>query len=256
MKNHFLSLLIICIPIIASCKHRSTSIETFNNKNSNPFMVFKDEGLFGTKDLQGRIIVPAKYDSIYFEKGIVVAKQGEVAYFFDGDKQVFDTGMEIYSLEDHFITTFNNETGLSALYFYKNKLPVQDINPINMSEDVFMLENLDHYFAFYSFDGDVIAEGLKDIICLKKLSKEGRIKQTLFLFSKDNEDDRFIYDEEGNLKYQISLTTWQLLGLTYMAREEDEYNDYRFTYTYRINLDVFMHDRALHRTKQYYPPED
>lgn len=268
MERRHLSLLIFFVLILfVSCKQPNASKRNSRLNDSgdqvthvvlksNPYVAFKSDGKSGVKDLQGNTIVPAKFDSISFERGIVVARKGKWVYFFDGDKQVFDSGVDVYGVEEKYISSFNNITGHSALYFYKNKLAVQDIIFCTFGENVFFVENENHHYAFYSLDGTIKAEGLKNLICLRKISKEGRTKQTLFLFGKDDEDDLFIYDMDGNLKYQISLATWQLLGLTYMTRQNDEDNEYEATFTYRINLDEFMHDRAIHRTKEYYPPED
>ena len=252
-------LIAVSIGFFVSCKNTSspeTKKEAPQPVKKISYTTFTENGLSGAKDLQGNILVPAKFDEISDKNGIIIAKKGDFSYFFDGNKQIFDIGADVYSVEDKFITCFDNKTGNNMFYFLKTGLTLPKIISCDSSEDVFMFEKPDHSYGFYTYDGETKAENLKNIMCLKKISKEGWTKQTSFLFHDDDAVNWYLYVEDGNLKYEMDLTTWQLLGLTYMTRDDSEDNIYKFTYTYRINIDEFMRDRKIHRTKQYYPPED
>lgn len=265
MKNLKFLVIILSLGFVTACNQQKKSSQTEEsdaieaslvNTIPSEYVLFQEQNLTGVKNSDGEILVPAQYDSIHYEKGIIIAQKGELSYFFDGKKQIFENGTDVYSFEDKFLTCYDNETEYSMLYFPKTGVALEKILNCRCFDNAFMCEMQDHSYAFYTQEGDLKIDGLKKIIALRKLAKEGWTREELFLFSKDGSTNKFIYDGNGNLKYEISLQIWQTLAMTYLTRIESEYDEYPWIYGYRINLDTYIRDAIAGYTQDYYPEED
>lgn len=246
---------ILTFALTASCRHseRPTSASAPSEQKAEPqYVSFSENGKNGFQNAQGEIIVPAEFDKLEVIHNIVVATKNGEAFFFDDGKQVFDYGISSYSVEEKYITAEKDEHLI--LYFYGTGLKVENIVAAAYEDDTFMCRLDDDTYAFYSEDGITKARNLKSPICLQKI-KDGYVYETRFAFPIDNGNQFLIYSSTGEWQYQIRLTIWQRIAIDYFKRDTDEFNDFQYTYNYKIDLDRCIKDHLAGRTLDRYPEE-
>lgn len=185
-----------------------------------------------------------KFDNVSAENGIFVAIKNDQAYFFDGEKQLFPRGANGWAVEENYISAFVDEDGSTMLYFFKTGVILPSISRCSFFGDAFLCEMPDGTYAFYSAEGEEKASGLKNIFYLIKFRGEYATGECFYVFSKDD-GTRLFYDETGDLRYTVDLTTWQKL-VSYLKQDKDEDRAYKWTFTYRINIHRFLNDHLSH----------
>ena len=165
---------------------------------------------------------------------------------------MFDYGLTSYSVEDKFITAEKNDRMI--LYFYATGLKVENILSGTFNEGTFMCLLDDDTYAFYSEDGVVKERNLKSPICLQKV-KDGCVWETRFAFPLDNGNRFLICSDTGEQLYMVNLTIWQRIAIDYFKRDTDEFNDYQYTYNYKIDLDRCIKDHLKGNILNHYPEE-
>lgn len=259
-KIKFLTVTLIAIltaGLTVSCsngkKQTATQASDLPKQKKEPqYVSFTENGKNGFKNAKGETVVPAEFDKLEVINNIVIATKNDEAFFFDEGRQVFDYGLTSYSVEDNFITAEKNNRMI--LYFYSTGLKVENIVSGTFNEGTFMCLLDDDTYAFYSEDGFTKISNLKSPICLQKV-KDGCIYEIRFAFPLYNGDSFLICSQTGEQLYQINLTIWQRIATRYFERDTDEFNDYQYTYNYRINLDRCIQDHVEGKTLDRYPEE-
>lgn len=244
MKHFKIFAMLLSIVCLAACgsKQRNTSSSETEYETD-------------ASDWVNTIIIPSGYDSATVEQNVTIAFKDGKAYFFQRGEKLFDTGADTWFINEYNIVAYDKESGHTTLYFRISAITVDNVLEYTELPEALMCRMSDDSYRFYNKAGEITAIDLKHLVYIQKLENDIYISESYFTFATFDGNQRLLFDSDGNLKYAISLTTWQRLAIRYLKRDLDEGRPYKWTYTYNINLHKFIADQQSGQSQTFYEPE-
>lgn len=223
-KFIFLSFIALCGILLGCNQEKSFPIE------GSSYTAFTKGKLFGAKDSQGNVIVPAEYDEIYaWETNMLIAVKG-------GKKDVYNNGKLIFANCDQFESVdglyFINVKDVSYdMYFSQSDSKILDVGYAG-GENLYILGHGDGLWSFYSLDGQPIQTDMRNYALLSDI-----VGNTTYYLAENAQQNKFLFNDKGEVLRVFTEKEWNAAQkkMTLVNDPKDEtYEGYPIYQTQKI----------------------